>query len=172
MTTYLSSIWDLDTQLGLSAGCRVLYARAMCSVPGPLPCWEEKLGNSQLSSFNAHSHGVSFSEPGITERRTIKPCTAAAWWKCSILRQVSPLMCCSSNKSTGKQSIAAFSLVLPLPIFSCIFSLRELMKGHTRMSNEVLTNESFWCFSRSWIKNTNQRSHFFTSHRVQQGVLG
>lgn len=117
---------------------------------------------------------ILWAWPGVVERRMIKPYTTAVRWRSLIWRQVPPLMCCSSNKSTGKQSIAAFSFVLPLPIFSFTFSLQELMKAHMRMSNKVLTNESFWCFSRSWIINTDQKSHLscFTSHWVRQRFLG
>lgn len=178
MTTYLNYIWDLDTQLGVSTGCRMLYTGAvlLCSVPRPLPYLGREVRQLPTKSIRCTllQSIILWAWPDVAERRMIKPCTTAAQWKCSILRQVSPLVRCSSNRSTGKQSIAPFSLVLPLLIFSCISSLQKLMKGHTRMSNNVLTNESFWCFSRSWIINTNQRSHlsYFTSHWVQQGLPG
>lgn len=137
MTNNLNYIWDLDNPHRISRfldtvhqNCAaLLHSQAYaCLRSQAFPNWVHLICTPTEYCFLN------------LEERMINPCTTAAQWKCLILRQVSPLMCCSSNKPTAKQSIVAFSLLLSLVNFSCISNLQELMKGHTRMSNKVLTN--------------------------------
>lgn len=108
MTRYLNYIWGTDNPLRVSTGSWTLYTRIvlLCSISRSLPTLEVRI--SQLRSFDLHSHGHCFLN---LKARMVNPCTIAEQLKCFILRQVSPLMCCFSNRPTQKHSILAFSLL-------------------------------------------------------------
>lgn len=84
------------------------------SFPDHCTAGEEMSHNWQAGSFNTHFHGASSSVPSL--KKNNKP-----HYNCRMevfdIRHVSPIMHYSSNNPAGKQSIAAFPLILPLLIF-------------------------------------------------------